>query len=226
MWLQHSKTLWAVQGDRNTRFFHSKTTNRYRKNFIHKLRNPNKQWIAKNEEVADILIQYYKELFTSANPTFLEEFLLSINTQVSAQMNNKLLADFKAWEVHEAVKQMGPFKALGLDGMPPIFFQHFWLLVGDEVTTSVLQFLNTATFPCHLNHTFISLIPKVKNPKLVSEFRPISLCNVLYKIFSKVLANRLNKVLPTLITEHQSAFTKSCLISDNILIAFKSLHSM
>ena len=121
---------------------------------------------------------------------------------------------------------MAPLKAPGLDGMPPIFFQHFWPLVGDEVTTTVLQFLNTATFPCHLNHTFISLIPKVKNPKLFSEFRPINLCNILYKIFSKVLANRMKKVLPTLITEHQSAFTKSRLISDNVLVAFESLHSM
>ena len=157
---------------------------------------------------------------------FLEEVLLTIETQVSAQMNEKLSADFKAWEVHETVKQMAPLKASDPDGMPLIFFQHFWPLVGDQVTTTVLQFLNTTMFPCHLNHTFISLIPKVKNPKLVSEFRPISLCNILYKIYSKVLANRLKKVLPTLITEHQSAFTKSHLISDNILVAFESLHSM
>ena len=121
---------------------------------------------------------------------------------------------------------MAPLKAPGPDGMPPIFFQHFWPLVGDEVTATILQFLNTAIFPCHLNHTFISLIPKVKNPELVSEFRPISLCNILYKIFSKILANRLKQVLPTLIMEHQSAFTKSHLISDNVLIAFESLHSI
>ena len=226
MWLQRSKTLWAAQGDRNTRFFHSKATNKYQKNFIHKLRKSDGQWSANNEEVVDILIQYYKELFTSANPTFPGEVLLTIHTWVSAQMNNKLSVDFKAWEVHEAVKQMAPLKAPGPDGMPPIFFQNFWLLVGAEVTTFVLQFLNTATFPSHLNHTFIFLIPKVKNPELVFEFRPISLCNVLYKIFSKVLANRLKKVLPALITKHQSAFIKSHLISDNILVAFESLHSM
>ena len=124
MWLQRSKTQWAVQGDHNTRFFHSKT-NRYRKNFIHKLRNPNGQWSANNEEVANIIIQYYKELFTSVNPLFPEEVLLTIETWVSAQMNEKLSADFKAWEVHEAMKQMAPLKAPGPNGMPPIFFQHF-----------------------------------------------------------------------------------------------------
>ena len=98
--------------------------------------------------------------------------------------------------------------------------------MGKDITTSVLSFLNSATLLEHLNHTFIKLIPKVKNPELVSQFRPISLCNVLYKIFSKVLANILKKILPHIITEHQSAFTKDRLISDNILIAFESLHNM
>ena len=60
----------------------------------------------------------------------------------------------------------------------------------------------------------------------VSNYRPISLCNVLYKIFSKVLANRLERILLSIITEHQSAFTKNRLISDNILVAFETLHSM
>ena len=163
MWLQCFKTLWAAQGDGNTQFFHSKATNMYQKNFIHKLRKSDGQWSANNDKVEGILIQYYKKLFTSTNPKFPEEVLLSIHTRVSAQMNNKLSADFKAWEVHEAVKQMAPLKAPGSDGMPPIFFQNFLPLVGAEVTISVLQFLNTPTFQCHLNHTFIYLIPKVKN---------------------------------------------------------------
>ena len=87
----------------------------------------------------------------------------------------------------------------------------------------VLHFLNSASLPANLNHTFVTLIPKVKNMEYVLEFRPISLCNVLYKIFSKVLANRLKRILPNIIIEHQSAFTKSRLISDNILVAFESL---
>ena len=117
-------------------------------------------------------------------------------------------------------------KAPGPDGMPPLFYQNFWNLTGNDVTESVLKFLNSASLPEQLNHTFITLIPKKKNPECASDFRPISLCNVLYKIFSKVLANRLKKILPKIITEHQSAFTKSRLISNNILVAFESLHSM
>ena len=150
------------------------------------------------------MVQCYQDLFTLANPSQSKETLQSINTLITAKMNDQLSSHLMAWEVQAAVKQMALLK----------------------VTQSVLHFLSSASFPSHLNHTLISLIPKVKNPKLVIEFLPISLCNVLYKIFPKVLANRLKKILPQLITEQQNAFTKSHLISDNILVAFESLHSM
>ena len=136
------------------------------------------------------------------------------------------MAKFLEGEVKMALNQMAPLKAPGPDAMPPLFYQHYWDLMGKEITTSILSFLNSATLPEHLNHTFITLIPKVKNPELVSKFCTISLCNMLYKIFSKVLANRLKKILPQIITEHQSALTKDRLISDNILLAFESLHCM
>ena len=141
-------------------------------------------------------------------------------------MNSKLSSEFTHMEVKQAINQMAPLKALGPDDMSPLFYQHYWNLIGDDISNTVLHYLNSGTLPEHLNHTFITLIPKKRNPEFAYEFRPISLCNVLYKIFSKVLANRLKKILPNIITENQSAFTKSRLISDNILVAFESLHSM
>ena len=77
-----------------------------------------------------------------------------------------------------------------------------------------------------LNHTFITLILKVKSAKYVIEFRTIALCNILYKLVSKVLANRLKRVLPLIISESQSAFQSDKTILDNILVSFESLHHM
>ena len=102
----------------------------------------------------------------------------------------------------------------------------FWHIVGDNVVSVVLEFLNTSYLLPDLNHTYIVLIPKIKNPVKVSDYRPISLCNVIYKIIAKVLANRLKQVLPHIISPTQSAFVPGRLITDNVLVAYEALHMM
>ena len=115
-------------------------------------------------------MDYYQDLLKTTNPTNFEDTTRFISTTISEEMNAQLVAAFNAWEVQEAIKQMAPLKAPGLDGMPPLFYQTYWDLVGDEVTSSVLHFLNYVSLPANLNHTFVTLIPKVKNPEYVSEF--------------------------------------------------------
>lgn len=121
---------------------------------------------------------------------------------------------------------MAPLKALGLDGFTTSFFQKNWATLGTEVCNGVLSILNSGIMNDDLNFTYITLIPKIKNPISLNEFRPISLCNVLYKIVSKVLANRLKTILPKIICPTQSAFIPGRLISDNILAAYERLHTM
>jgi hypothetical protein len=98
--------------------------------------------------------------------------------------------------------------------------------LGCEVSQTVFEILNYGIMPSNLNLTYIALIPKGKNPMSVSEFRPISLCNILYKLISKVLANRLKKILPKIISPTQSAFIPGRPIIDNILAAYETLHTM
>ena len=90
---------------------------------------------------------------------------------------------------------MHPLKAPGPDGMPPLFYQHFWPTVKSIVITTALDFLNHGTAPPHFNDTHVVLIPKTKNPERVTDYRPISLCNVAYKLAFKVVANRMKYVL-------------------------------
>ena len=124
------------------------------------------------------------------------------------------------------MKQREAGTAPGLDGLPPLFYKQYWSKVGQEVTESVLAVLNSGMVPSQLNHTFLTLIPKIHSPRKVTDFRPISLSNVLYKFVAKVLANRLKTLLPNIIFEHQSAFIPGRLITDNILITHETLHHL
>ena len=147
-----------------------------------------------------------------------------METKVTAEMNDSLLQAFQPEEVHAALQQMHPIKSPGPDGMPPIFFQKYWNIVGQNVSDCILNILNTGVMPLEMNETHICLIPKTKIPQKITEYRPISLCNVTYRILAKVLANRLKKDLPNVISESQSASVPGRLITDNVLVAFETMH--
>lgn len=84
--------------------------------------------------------------------------------------------------------------------------------------------LNTGVMPSGLNETFICLIPNVKSPQKITEYCLISLCNVSYKIISKVLANRFRRILAKVVNKSQSAFVPRRLISNNVMVAFETMH--
>ena len=139
-------------------------------------------------------------------------------------MNDDLARVFHEGEVRKALKQMYPLKAPGLDGMSPLFYQQFWSTCGRVVCKTVLDFLNHGISPRNFNLTHAVLVPKVKELKHVTNFRPISLCNVIYKIASKAIANRFKRIFPSIISDSQSAFVHGRLITDNVLVAFETMH--
>lgn len=110
--------------------------------------------------------------------------------------------------------------------MSPFFCQKYWDIVHHDVCLAVKNFLTSGQLFQESNFTHLTLIPKVKEPKFAMELRPIALCNVVYKIASKVLANRLKSILPQIVSPLQSAFVPGRLISDNTLVATEVAHFM
>lgn len=110
------------------------------------------------------------------------------------------------YEIRIAVQQLGKHKAPGPDGLPVEFFQRFWPVVGEAVTKFVSQVFQTGVVPAAMNESLITLIPKQQLPKSMSHFRPICLSNVIIKIISKLIANRLKPLMADLVGREQSSF--------------------
>ena len=118
----------------------------------------------------------------------------------------------------EALFHIHPSKALSPDGMSPFFFQKYWDLVGDEVSATVVSFMSAKDMPHDFYFTHVVLIPKAKEMQYMTQLRPIALYNVIYKIASKVLANKLKTFLSDSVSFEQGAFVPDRLIADNTLV--------
>jgi hypothetical protein len=162
---------------------------------------------------------YTKDMLVA--PELIEEL---IEQKVNQQMNDDLTRDFTDREIGDALFQIGPLKAPGVDGFPARFFQRNWGILKDEIIAAVKKFFKEGVMPSEINETVIVLIPKNNDPETLKDFRPISLCNVVYKIVAKCIVNRLRPMLDELINEAQSAFIPGRLTTDNALIAFECFH--
>lgn len=137
-----------------------------------------------------------------------------------------LTSDFTIDEFRAAAFSMQADKCPGPDGFNPGFYHHFWDMCGKEVFQAGCEWLANGVFPPHLNSTNIALIPKGESQASMKDWRPIALCNVVYKIVAKVLANRLKGVLNKCISTSQSAFVPGRSILDNAIVAIEVIHYM
>lgn len=210
-------------GDRNTKYFHNAASKRRKNNLVKQLKDDSGMWRDKENGLHELMENYFQNIFSTMG-TNCEEVIREIQPSITEIQNKMLVETVSQKEVKDALFSMDPDKAPGKDGYTPGFYQKCWPIVGKDVTKLVNIFFREGKMPTSLNDTILVLIPKKKSPEGMGDLRPIALCNVLYKIIGKVMANSLKTLLPLVISENQSAFMKGRLISDNVLISFEVLH--
>ncbi|XP_062099802.1 uncharacterized protein LOC133805647 [Humulus lupulus] len=222
-WKQRSKQVWLREGDQNSKYFHASARARRRSNRIISLCNEQGMSIGWADGLQDLIVDYFQHLFTPSASDW-GPVVDILTPRLSVEQNATLLASVDEDEVKAALFQMHPDKSPGPDGMSPGFYQKFWNILGHDVVKQVQEIWRLGRLDDKLSLTNIVLIPKKKSPKTMLDLRPISLCNVLYKVASKVLANRLKQVIDRIISETQSAFIPGRLITDNVMISYEIMH--
>lgn len=143
-------------------------------------------------------LEYFSRIFTK-EAVELDPVLNCVRPRVTADHNVALMRPFAAEEAQDAVFSMNPDKSAGVDGFNPGFYQQHWDIVGADVIKACLQWIQQREIPDNLNNTVLVMIPKKKEPDQVTDLRPIALCNVVYKVMSKLLAHQLKCILPDIV---------------------------
>lgn len=223
---QLSRDKFFKEYDQNTEYFHATASNRKSINAINSLREPSGLWLSDRDQINSLLVNHFQQIGSSQNSNFDFDLSTIINPCISFEENNSLTLIPSKEEIWLTLSNMNQWGASGPDGFQPGFFKANWNILGKDIICSVQEFFRSGILYKDFNHSFITLIPKISTPQTPGDFRPISLSNTIYKIISKILANRLKLILGKLISPSQSSFLPGWQITDNIIIAHELIHSM
>eukprot|EP00253_Pinus_taeda_P017362 PITA_17362 len=224
-WRLKSRNLWLRAGDRNTSFFHKQAQARKCFNTISEIKEDN----GTHKEFADIkkaAFSHFQKLYSDDQESPQHQELLDIIPQaISSSMNRSLEAEINKEEVKKALFDMDPDKAPGPDGFSARFLQVCWPIIEKDLFKMIQKSQNSQKIGGSTNSAFLALIPKEKGANNFSRFRPISLCNIGYKLITKIIVNRLKPILPRIIPENQGGFIQGRQIMDNFTLVQEAIHS-
>lgn len=222
---QKARIKWHLEGDKNSKFFHRVVKHKWKKNQIIGI-NWKSSWISRPADLKEAFFDHFSSFFNqSYGGQIFKLGNLPLNKLSEAQAS-AMVELFSEEELETALQNSSSNKAPGPDGISAGSLKKIWSFIKTDVLECLRNFQKSNLFPKGMNSSFIALIPKKKLVSEISDFRPISLINSCMKLCTKMMANRLRKVLPDLVAEVQTAFIGGRQITDGIMIAREIVHSL
>jgi hypothetical protein len=229
LWKQKSQVQWLREGECNTKFFHRTFIQRRNSNKITHLISYNGDTVHSHEDMENALTGYFQNLLTEPRADrheAIKKVMRHVPSLVPPKQNITLLWPITIEEVDQALQETPKCKAPGPDGFTSDFFHHCWPLIRTEVWEILGDSQATGQIIQALNSTFITLVPKEGKTHHPKQFRSIPLCNIIYKLLTKVIARRLKPILPTIISPEQSGYMEGRQILDNVILSHEVIHSL
>lgn len=225
-WGQRSRIKWLKWGDRNSRFFHASTIQRRDRNRIVRIKDSNGVWREGHDEVFTAIQSHFADVYHSEGENTECDIFNLLPKLVTPVMNASLKAIFSMEDIKDVVFSLGATKAPGPNGFNGMFYQRNWDVIKDDICLAICGFFEDGRLPLDINETLVTLVPKVHMPESINQLRPISCCNFVYKVISKLVVLRLESFLGKIIIENQSAFVGGRLIQDNLVVAQEVFHAL
>lgn len=226
---QKSKINWLKEGDLNTAYFHRLVQVRASINSIRFFQLPNSDIISDPLAMGMLAISHFQNILAPSilpqaicpQKWFQDLLCYRVPPSLMSSMNSLPLPE----EITKVMMmKLNSNKSPGPDGLTSDFFKAAWSLLGTEVTDAISGFFRSCFLPAAANSTILSLVPKRPGASAVSDYRPISCCNTIYKVISKLLVHRLKPMLPALILPNQMAFVQGRLLVENTVLASEIVH--
>ncbi|GJV94862.1 putative RNA-directed DNA polymerase [Tanacetum coccineum] len=216
---QKSKSIWLKEGDRNSKYFQNVIRGRLNRGRISIVEDMKGRQFVGSEVCNQFVTHFYNVLGKSAGVKHFTDHESLFTNVLSQSKANYMVCDVSHVEIKKALFDIDSNKAPGPDGFSSEFFKAYWNVVGTDLCNAVKEFFKSGKLLKETNATIIALVHKCHTPRMLSDYRPIACCNVIYKIISKVIVNRIKSCLGDLVDQNQSAFIPNRQISDNILLS-------
>ncbi|PKU80900.1 Putative ribonuclease H protein [Dendrobium catenatum] len=219
---QRAKAYWLTKGEDDLGYLYSKIKSRNNKNIIREITSVSGTF-SSHSSISESIISHFNSLFNAPIAAVVEDYNIPVGKVIPSQLISLLTAPFLDEDIKKIVFSRKSIVAPDPDGFTFEFYKKTWHLRGPKMCRAIKIFFTTGFLPRATKATAIALIPKGLHASHITDYRPISLCNVFYKVIAKLLANRMKIVLPHIIHENQVGFISKGNASDNIILAAELL---